>query len=100
METHIVAGLLRGNKVMAQKNMMMGQRITYQNQEIEERECFKLYALVNLFQVVYTCRYTKQKVCIHMHAISQKENHVCDGKLRFKNTKGACHGISPQYLAE
>ena len=39
---------------MVQKNTMMGQRITDQNQEIEERECFKLYTLFNLVQVAYT----------------------------------------------
>jgi len=37
MEAHIVIGLLRGNRVMPQKNKMMGQRISDQNQEIEER---------------------------------------------------------------
>jgi len=51
--------LFVGNRVMAQKNRMMVQRITHQNQEIEERECFKLNTLVKLVQVVYTRRYTE-----------------------------------------
>lgn len=37
METHIVTGQFRGNRLMAQNNRMMGQRITDKNQEIEER---------------------------------------------------------------
>lgn len=37
MTTHIVTGLFRDNRVMAQKNRMMGQRIIDQNQEIEEK---------------------------------------------------------------
>lgn len=59
MENHIVTGLFKGNREMAQKNRMMGQTITNQNQEIEERECFKLYTLVNLVQVAYTCTHTE-----------------------------------------
>ena len=58
METHIITGQFKGNKVMAQKNRMMGQRITDQNQEIEERECFKLYMMFNLVQVTYTREFT------------------------------------------
>ena len=74
METHIVTSLFIGNRVMAQKNMMMGQRITNQNQEIEERECFKKYVLFILFQVVYTHGYTEKKEHICMQALSQKES--------------------------
>ena len=43
MITHIVTGLFIGNRVMAQKNKMMGQRISNQNHEIEEKECFNFY---------------------------------------------------------
>jgi len=35
--THIITGQFRGNRVMAQKNKMMEQRIIDQNQEIEEK---------------------------------------------------------------
>lgn len=58
MVTHIVTGKFRDNRVMAQKNRMMGQRITYQKQEIKEREWFKLYTLFTLVQVAYTHGYT------------------------------------------
>jgi len=44
---------------MVQKNMMMGQRIIDHNQEIEERECFKLYIVSNIVQVAYTHEYTE-----------------------------------------
>lgn len=43
MTTHNVTCQLRGNRVMAQKKKRMEQRTTYHNQEIEEKECFKLY---------------------------------------------------------
>jgi len=51
---------------------MMEQRITYQNQAIEEKECFKLYTLVHLVQVPYTSEFTEQNECIRMHALSQE----------------------------
>ena len=50
--------LLRGNRVMVHKNRMVGQRITYQNQENKERDWFKLYTLFTLVQVAYIRRYT------------------------------------------
>ena len=43
MTTHIVTGLFRGKRVMAEKNMMMGKRITDQNKAIAEKECLKLF---------------------------------------------------------
>ena len=46
MATHIVTGQFRGNRVMAQKNRMIGQRNSDQNQEIEEKEYFKFYYVV------------------------------------------------------
>ena len=58
MTNHIVTCLFKDKIVKAQKNKMMGQSIIDQNQEIKERECFKLHMLVNLVKVTYTCRYT------------------------------------------
>jgi len=37
MPTHIVTGQFKGNRLMAQKNKMMEQRHTDQNQAIEEK---------------------------------------------------------------
>ena len=37
MENHIITSLLRGNKIIVQKNKMMEQRTIDQNQEIEEK---------------------------------------------------------------
>jgi len=43
---------------MVQKNRMVGHRITDQNQEIKEREVFKLHTMFTLVQVAYIRRYT------------------------------------------
>ena len=37
METHTLTSLFRGNRVMEKKNRVMGQRVSDQNQEIEEK---------------------------------------------------------------
>jgi len=42
MENHIIIGQFRGNKAMVQKNNMLEQRITDQNQEVEEKWCFQV----------------------------------------------------------
>lgn len=70
MENHIIIGLFRGNKVMVQRNRMKEQRATDENQEIEEREWFKKYMLVQLVQVAYTCWLMKHKKHIHKHALT------------------------------
>ena len=53
---------------MVQKNRMMGQRITDQNQEIKEREWFELYTSSVYMQVhkikgayTYACSFTNGK---------------------------------------
>jgi len=63
MENHIIIGLFRGNKVMVQKNMMKEQRITNQNQEVEEK---------GHFSGMLSCirGFTVQKENIHMHEVS------------------------------
>lgn len=71
------------------------KNITNQTPEIEEREWFKKYTLVNLVQVAYTREFIEQKECIHMHALSQKGKLVWDGKLRRMKTRGSYHGIDP-----
>ena len=76
MENRIITGLLRWNIVIVQKNRMKEKRTIDHNQEIEEREWFKKYTLVHLVQVAYTCGFTKQKVCIRMHVLSQEEKRV------------------------
>ena len=78
MENYIVTGQLGGNRVMAQKNKMMGQRIADQNQEIEERECFKLYTLFNLVQVTYTCGFMwlRKRICF-----SERRNSGSDSDM-------------------
>ena len=42
MENLIITSLLRGNKIMVQKNNMKKQRTTYRNQEVEEKEHFQV----------------------------------------------------------
>lgn len=109
MENHIIIGLFRGNNVMVQKNRMKEQRTIDHSQDIEERERFKKYTLVHLVQVAYTRGLTKQKKHIHMHALSQKEKHVWDGKSRFLSevliqvfglrywSEVLVHGFGPRY---
>ena len=41
------------------------------------------YTLVHFDQVACSRRYTEQKECIHIQALSHNEKHVWDGKSRF-----------------
>ena len=42
MENHNITSQFRGKKAMVKKNMMLEQRTTYQNQELEEKGCFQV----------------------------------------------------------
>ena len=99
MAKYIITSLFGGNKVMVQKNRMKEQRTTDPNQEIEEREWFKNYTLVHLVQVPYTCRLMGQKKRIRMHALSQKEKCVWDGKSRFWS-KVLVRDFGPRYSVQ
>ena len=43
---------------------------------------FKMYMQVHLVTTVYTCRSTKQKARIHIHALPQEEKNIQVGKSR------------------
>jgi len=82
--------MVQKKRVMVQMNRMIGKGLQIRFKQLKKNNVLsylKLYTQVHLVQVVYTSGFTEQKERIHMHTLSQEENHIWDGKLRKNNFK-------------
>jgi len=74
MENQIITSLIKGNKVMVQRN-------TDQNQEVEEKRTFSgILSCIHGFSM--------QKKCVHMGSLYKKSVYVCMHFHRRKSMYG------------
>jgi len=73
------------------------QQVNNKGLQIRLQKWFKKYTLVHFVQVAYTRGLIEQNERIRIHALSQKEKRVWDGKSRFWS-KVLVRGIDPKWF--